>query len=483
MINRSVRKILFNFESIRIRYFRMWMLLIVMMILSVIQCTEHKLTKPYDNLPPETNIFINTTKELNPTQSVQTISWDGRDPDGMVIGFYYTWKEFPDSLDWIFTTEYSQVFPLEIFGTDTLYLFQVSAVDDDSLTDPTPAKQYFPIKNSAPEIRWTLISRIPDTTFTVASFIWDASDLDGDSTIIQFEYALDVPDNWKTAPGYSRILTLNADSGLTAGNHSFYIRAVDVAGAKSEIIRMPEDTTKFWYVKEPKGHYLLIDDHGSESGTYAYPDQYYKNMLNTILPIGEEYDIWNIEELFPLSNMQFIETIKLFDRIIWYTDLVRVTDEHFIAAQVAIPVFLDRGGKIIYIAQFNSGFGSQGDPLGFSPVDSLGQYYDRLAPNSIFNPQPDFQTEFPDAPDFPELKVQNFIFGVIATPPKEGNIVLYRYNDPNLSVHPPFVLLGRNDNTGVYDFVFSGAPLHQMNGNGNLDEFFYIILNRIFDAN
>ena len=268
------------------------------------------------------------------------------------------------------------------------------------------------------------------------------------------------------------------------GNPSFYIRAVDVAGAKSEIIRMPEDTTKFWYVKEPKGHYLLIDDHGSESGTYAYPDQYYKNMLNTILPVGEEYDIWNIEELFPLSNIQFIETIKLFDRIIWYTDLVRATDEHFIAAQVAIPVFLDRGGKIIYIAQFNSGFGSQGDPLGFSPVDSLGKYYDRMPPNSIFIPQPDFKTVFTAITDsLPQLKVANFIFGVIATPPKEGNIVLYRYNDPSLSVHPPFVLLGRNDNTGVYDFVFSGAPLHQMNGNNNLNEFFNIILNYIFDEN
>ncbi|MBU1873811.1 hypothetical protein KJ688_08820 [bacterium] len=460
-----------------------WLLPIILLSVFFIRCTERKLTGPYDNLPPDTKIFISTTRQLNPTQSVQTISWDGRDPDGFIIGYYYTWKENPDSADWIFTTKHAELFPLVILGTDTSYMFQVKAVDDDSLADPTPACQAFPIRNSPPTIRWTLVSRIPDTTFTVASLIWEASDLDGDSTIDRFEYALDEPDNWRAISGYNRIVTLNADDGLTEGKHCFYIRAVDVAGAESEIIRMPDDTTRFWYVKEPKGRYLLIDDHASESSTYSFPDRYYRNMMNNVLP-GEGFDVWNIEKLFPLSVIQFTETIKLFDRIIWYTDLVKTTDPHFIAAQVALPAVIDAGAKVIFIAQFNTGFGAQGDPLAFSPVDSLGKYYDRIPPNSIFIPQPDFKTVFPAITDsLPELKVSNFIFGVIATPPKEGNIILYRYNDASLPENPPFVLLGRNDNTDEYDFVFSGAPLHQMNGNGNLDEFFNIIFNRIFDAN
>lgn len=465
------------------RRYATYLLPLTLMItgLFLFNCPEKPITRPYENIPPETSIFIHSVDTLNYTKSVQQISWDGRDPDGFVIGFYYTWKENPDSSDWIFDTTYSRTFPLEIFGTDTTYIFQIKAVDDDFAEDPTPAMQMFPIKNSAPEIRWTLASRIPDTTYTVANFIWDASDLDGDSTIKRFEYALDEPDNWHEIAGYNRTVTVNAESGLTPGLHCFYIRAIDVAGASSAIIRMPEDTTKFWTVKEPKGRYLIIDDHNSESATYAFPDNYYKTMLTTILPSGEEFDYWNIEKLFPVSIIQFKETIKLFDRVIWYTDLVKVEDEHFIAAQVAIPEFRENGGKIIYIAQFNTGFGSQGDPLAFSPVDSLGKYYDRIFPGGIFNPQDSVLAEqFPEAGAMPQLKVANYIFGVISTPPKEGSIILYRYNDASLATNPPFVLLGRNDNTGIYDFVFAGAPLHQMNGNSNLNELFDIIINKIF---
>lgn len=513
-------------------------------------CDYQKITDYKENIPPETSIFISSKDTLNYTKSVQKISWDGRDPDGFVTGFYYTWKETPVNTDWIFTTEHSYVFPLEITRTDTIYLFQVKAVDNTALwdyevptksdvdneyfsdvgiellildsldlvlsegdnsgvqsimgsslalltgkellslpptdtlgaVDPTPAKQYFPIKNSPPEIRWTMVSRVPDTTFTVTTFIWTASDLDGDSTIVRFEYALDDTTNWHTGPGYMRNLTLNADSGLTEGSHSFYIRAVDIAGSKSETIRMPEDTLSFWYAKKPKSRYLLIDDHISESATFGFPDAYYKSMLNTVIPESGDYDYWNIEEIFPLSVIQFKETLKLFDRVIWYTDLVKADDEHFIAAQIAIPEFLENGGKIIFIAQFNTGFGSQGEPLAFSPVDSLGKYYDRMLPGSVFNPQSDFQEIFPDAPYLlPELKVSNIIFGVISTAPKEGSVNLYEYADPGTESNPLFVLLGRNDNTGVYDFVFSGAPLHQLNGNDNLNEFFNIILNYVFE--
>ncbi|MFA4838723.1 MAG: hypothetical protein WC703_04520, partial [Candidatus Neomarinimicrobiota bacterium] len=445
-------------------------------------CDRQGITKYKDNKPPETSIFISTTKDLNYTQSIQTISWDGRDPDGFVVGFYYTWETNPDSNDWIYTTENSATFPLKIVGDTTTYCFQIRAVDDDGMLDPTPASQEFRIKNSAPKINWTTVSRIPDTTFTVATFIWNAKDLDGDSSVVQFEYALDDTSIWRTIPGYLRMTTLTADSGLTEGNHAFYIRAVDIAGAKSETIRMPEDSTKYWFVKEPRGRYLLIDDHGTESSQYAFPDKYYRTMMEqVVVPKGESFDYWDIESLFPKSTVQFKETVKLFDRIIWYTDFIKDDDPHFVAAQVAIPEFLEAGGKAIFIAQFNTGFGTQGDPLAFTPVDSLSKYYSRISQNALFLAQDDLKIAFPSAPALPELKVSNYIFGVFAIKPKEGSVILYRYNDTTLTERPPFILLGRNDNTGVYDFVFAGAPLHQLNGNNNLNQFFDIILNEVFD--
>jgi len=161
---------------------------IIFCIIGFITCEKNHPSNPYDNLAPETTIFIQSTDTLNYTQSVQKISWDGRDPDGFVVGFYYTWQETPDENDWIFTNERSLTFPLVITGSDTLYTFQIKAMDNDSLIDLSPATQLFPIKNSPPEIRWTLVSRIPDTTYTVASFLWEATDLDGDNTISNFEW-------------------------------------------------------------------------------------------------------------------------------------------------------------------------------------------------------------------------------------------------------------------------------------------------------
>lgn len=449
-----------------------------------LSCSEDITGQKSTNLPPETSLFVQADT-LNLTQSVQTIYWDGQDNDGFVVGFYYTWKENPQPNDWIWTTDRSETFPLQIAGTDTSYRFQVKAVDNQDAEDPTPATQIFPIRNSPPTISWTSVSQIPDTTFTVAGFTWNATDLDGQANINFFEYSLDDTINWRKIAGEKRQITLTADSGLTAGDHAFYIRAVDLAGATSSTIRMPELNSEFWYVKEPNGRYLLIDDHNVAGD--LFPDDFYRSMLDTLLAaFGQDYSYWDIEDLFPASAAQFVETMKLFDRVIWYTDIVDEADPHFIAAQIAIPQFrnkdLDNPGKIIYTVQFNAGFGSQGDPLAFSPVESLGNSY-VIPTNSIYYVDPEFHNNYPNSLPTPlpqELKVSKFLLGSLALVPKANAIPMYRYDDPNLTVDPIFIIIGRNDNTGQYDFVFSGTPLHLLRNNNNVDELFKIIIEDIF---
>ncbi|UCF62974.1 MAG: hypothetical protein JSW33_10360 [bacterium] len=462
----------------------LWLVAIFMLFLS---CEEKKVNNPLQNLPPETDVFVSSQDTLNYTRSTQHIFWDGRDPDGFVTGFYYTWIVNPQPSDWTFTTDRSKVFPLKITGVDTIYLFQVKAVDDEGLEDPTPARQNFPIRNSAPELKWTLASLIPDTTFTVATFIWDVFDLDGDSTIDYFEYTLDDDTlNWNIIPGYLRSLTLNADSGLTEGEHSFTIRAVDIAGAKSETLRMPENPGATWYVKEPRGRYLLIDDFENESTTVGFPDAYYKGMMERVMvPRGENYSYWNIEDLFPASNEQFTQTMNLFDYVIWYTDISRETDDHFITAQVAVPKFLNRapreGGKIIYSTMFDQNFGVLGSPLAFTPVSSLSSEDYRCFPGNIYNPDTLFYTAFPNIATLPILKVSEFFVGIKALIPKTTAVPIYRFQNPSPPNDTPlFIIVGRNDNSGLYDFVFSATPLHQLKANNNLDDFFDIILNEIF---
>ncbi len=458
---------------------------ILILLISILSCNEDKVSAPLGNLPPETDIFISSQDTLNYTQSIQHIFWDGRDPDGFVTGFYYSWIENPQPSDWIFTTERSMIFPLKITGVDTIYLFQVKAVDDEGLEDPSPAKQYFPIQNSPPQMKWIL--NIPDTTFTVATFLWDVSDLDGDSTIDYYEYTLDDDTlNWNKIPGYLRSISLNSDSGLTEGNHSFTMRAVDISGGKSDLLRMPENPGDTWFVKEPRGRYLLIDDFENESSTVGYPDAYYKGMMErVVVPQGESYSYWNIEDLFPASNEQFTQTMNLFDYVIWYTDISSETDDHFITAQVAIPQFLNRepreGGKIIYSTMFDQNFGVQGNPLGFTPVNELSEEDYRCFPGNIYNPDTLFYSTFPNVSTLPVLKVSEFFVGIKALIPKTTAVPIYRFQNPSPPNDTPlFIILGRNDNSGLYDFVFSSTPLHQLKANNNLDDFFDIILNEIF---
>jgi hypothetical protein len=445
------------------------------------RCGEKITGEANPNQPPETTIFVQGDS-LNTTQSIQTFHWDGRDPDGFVVGFYYTFSETPQPEDWVFTTKRSETFALSILGADTTYTFQVKAVDNQGLEDPTPAVQRFPIVNTRPQVAWAPNSRIPDTTLTVASFAWSATDPDGDETIEFIEYALDDTSNWIQLPGDIRSVDLKAADGLTEGEHVFYLRAVDIAGARSSSIRMPESPNNTWYVKLPKGRYLLIDDYQVESNASGRPDAYYRGMLNNLLPtLGEDYTYWNIESQFPASPRQFSETLKLFDRVIWYTDIVQNSDPHFIYAQTAIPEFRQNGGKIIYTVQFNSSFGTQGDPLGFTPVDSLGKRFNFIATNSQFYPDSLFADVFPTLPPLPELKVSTFILGgAFAFRAAPGAVPMYRFDEPNVENDPLFVVLGRNDNTGEFDFVFSGAPLHMLRGNNNLDQLFEIILTGLF---
>ena len=47
---------------------------------------------------------------------------------------------------------------------------------------------------------------------------------------------------------------------LFNGNNKFFVQAVDISGAKSKFIAMP-DEGKTWYVKKPKGDLLIVDDY------------------------------------------------------------------------------------------------------------------------------------------------------------------------------------------------------------------------------
>lgn len=399
------------------------LLLVILLLLS--GCTKHFTSTKYGNLPPKTYVsaypFRDSTQStnFNPQSSRLEVRWWATDGDGLVVGYIITL----DRKVWTFTRNNDSVFALSVFTKDTSYVFSVAAVDNsfkgelnegDTVTfvdkngngqwdkgeaftglgssvDPDPPSVKFPIVNTPPTVdffmnsgEFSTRSDIPETTFTVASFGWRGSDIDGNNTITNYYIALNdtsSAQSWVKLPAYYNFITIEARlSEATSDtstvncdiypnyypalskspyssplpnlrlNHDnvLYIRAEDVAGAIGKTTRMP-DTTHGWFVKKPKGNLLLIDDYGTMDKT----TQFYAGIFDSIAggAFHGKFDVWDIKTgshypqrgnlLQPYIVPTFQETLKLYKYIFWYTD----DDGDFDLAQLALGNFRNNGGK------------------------------------------------------------------------------------------------------------------------------------------
>lgn len=352
-------------------------IVVILLLILMIGCSKHFSNQPLPNQPPETFLTIVPDSTLRSTTSQQHLHWWGVDPDGFVGGYYISF----DNVHWTFTTSNDSVIGLKISTNDTLYTFYVAAVDDQGLRDPSPASLKYPIHNSPPVVGFVFQSDVPDTTYTVATFQWNGSDVDGNETIVNYSYVLDDttnPSKWKSLTADYNRVTLYKSDGLTEGRHIFYLRARDVAGAFSKTIRMPVDTTKTWYVKEPKGDFLIIDDYGIADATASF----YSQMLDTLMGGRlKAKDIWDIKDGYTstkrgnfvpaLITPTFTESIKLFKYILWYCD----SNPQMDIAQSSLPSFKAAGGKVLFVTGFPQypadarGFGD------FAPIDNIESSY------------------------------------------------------------------------------------------------------------
>jgi hypothetical protein len=184
------------------------------------------------SIPPETSIQM-TSSGSEETRTAVHLFWSGTDEDGEVVRF----RVRVDSLDWTETSRTDSVLMLrEIGDVDSLdpeaeYTFQVKAVDDDGLEDPTPASITFTSRNTAPE---TEITHGPAAvTSTMVCFDWLGWDYDG--VVVGYGYALYhyEYDEWLEV---AREDSLPPDEisimlGPLAGLHRFEVWSIDDLGA------------------------------------------------------------------------------------------------------------------------------------------------------------------------------------------------------------------------------------------------------------
>ncbi|MFA6979753.1 MAG: hypothetical protein WC209_10555 [Ignavibacteriaceae bacterium] len=383
-------------------------------------CNEKLVDNPVANKAPLTKVFLNPDSTISQQQSTIKLHWSGDDPDGFVVGYYISW----DGTNWSFTSKNDSLFNLQIGAVDTIFSFKVSAVDnsgngkydsqtfqnnfnygsepftdlngnnvwdsgepftDIGLIDPNPASLKLPIKNTAPKVEWNILSTHPDTSFTVMSFGWNASDIDGEKTIQHINIALNDTNNFVSINGSVKLITIrtkdfsnpnplmdilidgdpnNQAADQTTGqkiklpglvynaNNIFYVQAEDISGAKSiwlSSITQKNSTTGLtapkWFVKKPKGKFVVVDDSKKVDNA---PD-FYASMLNDSVQIKDKYDFYDIyNQKPPFLNSTFLETIKLFDCVIWYSD----NDPSLDLASASVQKYTTLGGKIFFSLQF-----------------------------------------------------------------------------------------------------------------------------------
>jgi hypothetical protein len=303
-----------------------------------------------------------------PGATVKKISWWGDAPNGFIAGFNISF----DSLNWGFTTKYDSIFVFNISGQDSAFRIWVSAVDDKGLVDPSPATNLYPVINSPPTMIFDAATNLPDTIFPVATLKWTGTDPDGNFTIKNYLWSLNDTNNFRTIPGNLNLMTLTKDSGLVSGNYCVYMKAIDIAGASSPIVRMPGDTSKKFFVKPAIGRVLIIKDMPSLDVSSA--DAYFAAVLDTI-----QYSTLDIKSnngaLIPkIVNPMFVETMKLFNVVIWSGNRggqVTSNDPNFALAQNSLPFYLSEGGKVFWTSGIPDNFQGQGALFNFAPVDSI----------------------------------------------------------------------------------------------------------------
>ena len=472
----------------------------------LLSCGEDFIDNPAGNNPPETSIALFPDSTIAPQPSRLKVAWWGDDSDGLIVGFYYTW----DGITWTFTDENEILFSLQIGAGDTTYAFKVSSADnggngiydsrvfqngidfgpepfidsnsdsvynngekffDIGLVDPTPATLDFPLKNTAPTIEWNSLSIMPAISFPVMSFGWNVDDLDGLSTILKINIALNDttdPNNIIALDGSVRTITLRTKEfnssnpkmeiliegietnifseklpGLKFDDYNkFYVQAVDISGATSQFISLP-DTGKTWFVKKPKGEILIMDDYSTSDGAAAF----YDAMMDSLGLTGK-YDVYDyLNQKPPYTNVTFLQTLKLFKYVLWYSDNNPSLD----LAASSVQTFVDAGGKIAFSMQFPQTV----DPVllqGFLPINT-DTIYTRtsLLPNTIIS------ADTTD-PVYPQLTTITSLFRIKSF-----------YLNPNGAI--PIYYFPNNEMRGFIGFFnntrslfFYGLPLSKSNG-------------------
>lgn len=464
------------------------------------------------NQAPETHTIADTIIQTGGQRfnTKVNIKWWGDDPDGFIVGYEYSFDTIiNEHTDWQFTQSSDTIFSFTIpSGSDTLdFAFNIRAIDNEGKIDPTPARLWYPIKNTKPTIDFVYVAANQPAlkggnqaiTFPVLRFNWEIFDADGMDNLKGIElYLNDTSQQALEIESFFTGVTLVADD-LTASisdcsvflgalntalneklpglllndTNIFYIRAVDLSDAKS-----PFKASNKVFVRKLSSKTLLVNAFNSGISNL---DNFYENELQSIgITDFDKLQLLtkqneNFTQLAPDFKTQ-AKIFALFDNIIWYADDLDFT---IVFAQNTLTDFINQGGNILLSSRLSGQSAIRSNFYDFTPIDSLFQ--PPASHSFLFT---DTSSVYPIEMGFPVLKHTEFLSVVRPIKFVDGTKPLMRANvllrKPNFQIE---LFQGISTIAGIRTnpvtsgkFALIGLQLHKLNGDNNVSIFLEKVL-------
>ncbi len=502
------------------RPFRYYILLAIVFLVAV-QCSikdpfgDEKDSQLLENQPPETHLYLfvdqqqitqfdtvqagdttqiipkTYTTGIDTTPSKQIVHWWGDDPDGQVVGYYYQWDYETEPT---FTTAEYDTFYVPIQSSYDEFEIKVWAVDNENLSDPSPAVLIYPVFNTPPEIAFRLgsnpsVSNNPEVTaytFPTRTFVWEAFDDDGRETITNIYYALDDTTTWIALPGDETQITLRE---LEPGEHRFFVKAQDISGKFSNVVSFPDpdddNVPHRWEVQPVQGSVLLVNDFAQDQNLYEVQN-FYTDILDELLG-SDGYSVWEIgtdntpvvnpENAIPYSSIDIEANLSYFDKVIWFSHLGRPS---LTSAGLSITKFMSTGGGILIT---NGNEETPDTTWTFTSIDSVY----RLNPGGRLLPGIDILASFgSDNDDAYDLNLGQLVGNRVSAliPGSDADVVYSMQPDSTASVTVPYTgspPVGIRYRIGSGESIYFSLPLHYCFGNDNMTDVLRYILFEEFE--
>ncbi len=466
---------------------------VAVLFVLILSCSKRG--EEYANTPPDTFIVfesINLTGDARLTSNVR-LSWYGIDEDGYIEGYEISL----DNKTWNYTTTHDSIFSFDIpAGSDSADItFYVRAVDNDSLRDPEPAFLAVPIKNSPPTAQFS-DAEIPQSAPGAASYEWNYDDPDGRETVtgafikindgdwspfnLNSQLFSVVPENPAQPGSQNAKIYLGTDNeeSLTLNgfvnndSNTVYIKVIDRADAESRV-----DTSQTVFFQQPTGDLLVV---GGQPNTVR---NVYFDVLNEVYP---QYDYLNYSSGSRLPRYwdpTFKLILRNYEKVFFFSgdDLMTnaATNQTGLLLGFAAPAISDftaAGGRILISTRFNEShdLSSVTGVLAIDELVSGPAASENMPPDSLLLPQ---------TAGLPELKPQNFVFGINPFVPSADASEYYTAqfnNHPQWSANT--IAAARTGGDGRINEVLFNTELYRFTGDTDkLEQLFDKLYNDVFE--